>query len=106
LLSLVYRDQLFPREAYRRTFDFLCEELEARPACKMMVALLSLAHDRACEAQLAAVLGDDLEHRRLPDINALLARFAPDPGRLPEVTVHLAALSSYDVLMDAVEVAA
>jgi transposase InsO family protein len=106
LLSLVYRDQLFPREAYRRTFDFLCEELAERPACKMMVALLSLAHDRGCEAQLAAVLGDDLEHRRLPDINALLARFAPDPGRLPEVTVHLAALSSYDVLMDAVEVAA
>ena len=56
LLSLVYRDQLFPREAYRRTFEFLRQELAERAACKMMVALLSLAHDRSCEAQLAAVL--------------------------------------------------
>ncbi|WP_292448697.1 IS21 family transposase [Methylibium sp.] len=100
LLSLVYRDQLFPREAYRLTFDFLREELAERAACKMMVALLSLAHDRACEAQLALVLADDLDQRRLPDINALLLRFAPDPARLPDVFVHLASLSSYDVLVE------
>ena len=51
-----------------------------RAACKAMVALLSLAQDRSCEAQLASVLADDLDHRRLPDLNALLARFAPDPA--------------------------
>jgi transposase InsO family protein len=100
LLSLVYRDQLFPREAYRLTFEFLREELAERAACKMMVALLSLAHDRSCEAQLATVLADDLDHRRMPDINALLARFVPDPARLPQVTVHLASLNSYDVLVE------
>jgi hypothetical protein len=49
---------------------------------------------------LAAVLTDDLAHRRLPDILALLARFAPDPARLPDVSVQLAPLSSYDVLME------
>lgn len=107
LLSLVYRDQLFPREAYRRTFEFLCDELAERAACKTMVALLSLAHDRACEAQLAAVLTEDLADRRLPDLNALLARFGLDPARLPEVSVRLAQLSSYDVLMtSSMEVAA
>ena len=99
LLSQVYRDQLFPREAYRLTFEFLREEMAERAACKTMVALLSLAHDRACEAQLASVLSDDLEHRRLPDLSALLARFAPDPARLPEVSVQLALLSSYDILV-------
>ncbi len=107
LLSLVYRDQLFPRDAYRLTFEFLREEMAERPACKTMVALLSLAHDRSCEAQLASVLADDLDHRRLPDINALLARFAPDPARLPEVSVRLAPLSSYDILVNSgAEVAA
>lgn len=106
LLSLVYRDQLFPREAYRLTFDFLREELAERAACKMMVALLSLAHDRACEAQLASVLAEGLDNRRLPDINALLVRFAPDPARLPDVSVHLASLSSYDVLAQATEAVA
>jgi len=100
LLSLVYRDQLFPRDAYRLTFEFLREELAERAACKTMVALLSLAHDRSCEAQLAGVLADDLDHRRLPDLNALLARFAPDPARLPEVSVRLAPLSSYDILVN------
>ena len=100
LLSLVYRDQLFPREAYRLMFEFLREELAERAACKMMVCLLSLAHDRSCEAQLATVLADDLDNRRMPDINALLARFAPDPQRLPQVTVHLASLNSYDVLVE------
>jgi hypothetical protein len=88
-------------------FEFLREELAERAACKTMVALLSLAHDRSCEAQLAGVLADDLERRRLPDINALLARFAPDPARMPEVLVHLASLSSYDVLVESgAEVAA
>jgi hypothetical protein len=111
LLSLVYRDQLFPREAYRLMFDFLREELVDRAACKLMVALLSLAHDRGCEAQLARALADDLDQRRLPDMSALLLRFAPDPARLPDVSVHLASLSSYDVLVESsmtpsVEVAA
>jgi hypothetical protein len=107
LLSLVYRDQLFPREAYRLMFEFLREELAERAACKLMVALLSLAHDRSCEAQLATVLAYDLDNRRLPDINALLARFAPDPARMPEVSVQLAPLSSYDVLVElGMEVAA
>ena len=82
-------------------FEFLCKELPERTACKLMVALLSLAHDRACEAQLAAALTEDLAQRRLPDILALLARFAPDPARLPDVSVRLAPLNSYDVLMQA-----
>jgi len=76
------------------------QELAERAACKLMVALLSLAHDRACEAQLALVLADALDQRRLPDLNALLLRFAPDPARLPEVLVQLAPLSSYDVLVE------
>lgn len=60
LMSLVYRDQIFPREAYRRTFDCLVEQLPERAACKIMVELLSLAHERGCEAELADVLTQDL----------------------------------------------
>src|ERR1700730_16322008 len=47
LLNLVYRDQLFPREAYRLTFEQLREHLPDRAACRLMVDLLSLAHDRS-----------------------------------------------------------
>jgi hypothetical protein len=37
LLNLVYRDQLFPRDAYRLTFDQLLEKLPEKSACSLMV---------------------------------------------------------------------
>ena len=100
LLNLVYRDQLFPREAYRLTFERLRERLSDRVACKTIVELLSLAHDRACEAELAGILSAHLDAGELPDLAALRARFAPDPARLPEVLVELVPLSVYETLTE------
>ena len=100
LLNLVYRDQLWPREAYRHMFDNLCERLSARGACKLMVELLSLAHERACEAQLATILSECLAARQLPDLKELRARFAPDLASLPEVCVQLTPLALYEALND------
>jgi len=100
LLGLVYRDQLFPRDAYRRTFDRLLERMPERPACRLMVDLLALAHDRGCEADLAAVLTVDLDAGTLPDMAILRARFAPDPTALPQVVVHLTPLVAYEALLD------
>jgi hypothetical protein len=61
LLNLVYRDQLFPREAYRHSWEALLAALPPRIACRTMVGLLALAHDRTCEGELAieleAILG-------------------------------------------------
>ncbi len=99
LMNLVYRDQIFPREAYRRTFDRLVEQLPERPACKIMVELLSLAHERGCEAELADVLAADLDARRLPDLTRLRARFSPDPASLPVVSVQLPSLAVYNNLL-------
>lgn len=100
LLGLVYRDQLFPRAAFRQTFDRLRETLTDRAACRIMVGLLALAHDRACEADLATLLDDDLAAGRLPDLAALQARFGPDPTTIPLVDVRLASLCDYDSLVD------
>jgi transposase InsO family protein len=100
LLNLVYRDQLWPREAYRHMFDHLCERLSERAACKLMVELLSIAHERGCEAQLAALLTDDLAADRLPELKVLRERFAPDLASLPEVSVQLTSLSVYEALND------
>lgn len=101
LLNLVYRDQLFPREAYRRTFDMLVDRLPERQACRTMVDLLALAHERGCERELADQLTVSLQARRLPDMTALRARFAPDPARLPNVVVRLAPLNAYEALLGA-----
>jgi plasmid stability protein len=99
LLGMVYRDQLFPRDAYRRTFDRLIEQLPERAACRIMVELLALAHDRACEAELADILTTDLAEGRIPDMAALRTRFAPDPAALPDVIVELVPLALYDALL-------
>lgn len=99
LLNLVYRDRLFPREAYRRAFEVLCEALPERQACRIAVDLLALAHDRGCEAELAEALAGELEVGRLPDIALLRARFAPDPACVPLVRVELASLASYESLL-------
>lgn len=102
LAGLVYRDALFPREAYRRMFERLSEQRPERSACRIMVELLALAHERACEAELADILATDLAADRLPDMAALRRRFAPDPATLPEVVVTLAPLSGYDILLSGV----
>jgi plasmid stability protein len=93
LAGLVYRDALFPRDAYRQMFERLVEQLPERSACRIMVDLLALAHERACEAELADILDADMAAGRLPDMAALRTRFAPDPATLPEVVVTLAPLS-------------
>ena len=100
LLSLVYRDQLFPRDAYRRAFDWLLERMPPRAACKLMVGLLVLAHERGCEAELGAVLNEHLNAGQTPDLADLRQRFSPDPASLPVVVVRLTPLSAYDALLE------
>lgn len=99
LMGLVYRDQLFPRQAYRQTFELLIECMPEKQACKLVVELLALAHDRGCEAELADQLQLGLDAGSLPNMKHLSAMFAPDPAAIPGVVVRLAPLSSYEVLL-------
>jgi hypothetical protein len=99
LLNLVYRDALFPRSPYRQTWEHLIATGDAHLACTTMVGLLALAHDRACEGDLAVLLREQLDQGRLPDLAALRVRSTPPPSPLPHVVVDLTAIASYDVLL-------
>lgn len=101
LLNLAYREQLFPRDAYRHMFDHLLARMPERSACRTMVALLLLAHERGCEAELADLLEADRAAGQLPDIAGLRTRFAPDPALLPDIQVPLVPLAAYQDLLDA-----
>lgn len=98
LLNLVYRDQLFPRQAYARAFEALLAAGPERRACATTVELLSLAHERGCEAALAQVLETELDAGRLPDLQALRERFQAPAAALTNVVVELVPLSVYDEL--------
>ena len=98
LPGLVYRDQLFPRDAYRRLYDAAMAGLPGKAACRLVVGALALAHERGCEADLAAAIDAQLEAGTLPDLAKLSTRFAPTSAALPQVTVTLTPLSAYDAL--------
>ena len=98
LLNLVYRDQLFPRCAYARAFAALLAKQSEKQACRTMVGLLALAHDRACEAELADAIDAALDAGCLPDLDRLRERFTTDRITIPQVTIELVPLCAYDEL--------
>ncbi len=77
------------------------------------MALLALAHERSCEAELATALteqmrdtGVDGEAAGMIDIAALRERFAPRPEIMPKVVVQLPSVASYDALLPSLGAAA
>ena len=80
LLNLVYRDQLFPRPAYRKAFEALRAEVGDKRACKVTVELLALAHDRACEAELAQVIDAELDAGPIAGSGAAARALRAHPG--------------------------
>jgi len=59
---------------------------------------MPLAHDRACEAELADAIDADLDAGRLPELDRLRERFTADRVAIPEVAVALVPLWAYDEL--------
>jgi hypothetical protein len=108
LLNLVYRDALFPRAAYRLAWEKLLASVDPRSACKSMVSLLALAHDRGCEAELAAALTEQMARPEPAniDVAALQARFAPVSAKMPEIVVNLPPVAIYDLLLPSLGAAA
>lgn len=102
LPGLIYRDQLFPRDAYRRLYEAAMAVLPEKLACRLTVDSLALAHERGCEAELATVIAGLLDVGALPDMAQLRARFSPDPNTLPDITVPITPLSDYNALLGAV----
>lgn len=97
--SLVFRDEMFPREAYRRTWEQLDLRLTQRQACQSIVALLEMAARDGVEGVLAARLDELLAAGELPDVKQLREEFAPRKPELPHITVEMPTPSWYDALL-------
>jgi hypothetical protein len=97
--GLVFRDALFPREAYRRTWEQLDLKLTQRKACQTIVALLEMAARDGVEGILAQRLEALLLAGELPDVKRLREELAPSKVELPQVTIEIPAASVYDLLL-------
>ena len=95
----MFRDALFPRDAYRRMWEQLESKLTRRHACQTIVALLEMAARDGVEAALAARLETLLLVGELPDVKRLREEFAPRTVELPHVNIDLPAVSLYDALL-------
>jgi hypothetical protein len=95
----VFRDALFPREAYRRMWEQLDLKLTQRQACQTIVALLEMAARDGVEGVLAQRLEALLVAGELPDVKRLREEFAPRKAELPQITVEIPAASVYDALL-------
>jgi hypothetical protein len=102
LARSIYRDSLFPRPEYAEIWVRLSGTLPEKEACRRMVALLALAHDESCEAELAALIAEDIAAGRVPDARDLRGRLEPRGRELPaDVPVALTMLASFDALLEA-----
>ena len=99
LRYLIYRDALFPRTAYARAWQAIDAALAPKPACRLMVGLLDLAANHACEAALAERLEVLLDGGELPDLTALKAEFAPKASPVADVAIPPPNIAGYDVLL-------
>lgn len=96
----VFRDELFPRPAFRRAWEALDGRLDDRRACRVYVGLLHLAATGACEAALADHLDAVLERGDLPDLETARAAVAPpQTAVVPLITVAPPDLAGYDRLL-------
>jgi hypothetical protein len=73
--------------AYQRAFEALLAGDSEKQACRTMVGLLALAHDRACEAELAEAINAELDAGRLPDLETL--------GRSAQIFVAVMGASNF-----------
>jgi hypothetical protein len=53
------------------------------------------------EAEFAEAVNAELDAGRLPDLDTLGRRFAPNPAAMPDITVEVASLHLYDELSSA-----
>jgi hypothetical protein len=98
--GLAFRDDLFPREAYRRMWEQLEAQFAQREACKTMVGLLELAASHGVEAVLAERLEALLAAAELPELEQLRREFAPRQAQCPDVAVDMPPAALYDTLLD------
>lgn len=104
LRYLVYRDALFPTHAYLRAWQALDAAIDARQACRDMVALLDIAANGNCIDALGQRIEAALDANKLPDIAKLKGEFLPTTRARADVTIPPPDTKGYNCLLASTQV--
>ena len=104
LRYLVYRDALFPTHAYLRAWQALDAAIDARQACRDMVALLVIAANGNCIDALGQRIEAALDANKLPDIAKLKGEFLPTTRARADVTIPPPDTKGYNCLLASTQV--
>ena len=104
LRYLVYRDTLFPTHAYLRAWQALDAAIDARQACRDMVALLDIAANGNCIDALGQRIEAALDANKLPDIAKLKGEFLPTTRARADVTIPPPDTKGYNCLLASTQV--
>jgi hypothetical protein len=104
LRYLVYREALFPTHAYLRAWQALDAALDARQACRDMVALLDIAANGNCIDALGQRIEAALDASKLPDIAKLKGEFLPTARTRADVTIPPPDTKGYNCLLASTQV--
>jgi len=97
--NFIFKEELFPKAAYRRAWIALDAALDPRQACRVYVGLLHIAAKNDCETALEEELQRILDAGQLPDLKVLRMTFAPKIDARPEISVSPPDLAGYDALL-------
>ena len=99
LNNLVYRDQLFPRPAYRTSLRGVARRAWATSArARSRSSCWRWRTIAAARPSWRRLIDAELDAGRLPDLAMLRERFGPTPASVPVIEVKLVPLNAYDEL--------
>ncbi len=101
LANSIYRDSIFPRTEYSLAWTLFQKKLSRRDACRQMVGILFLAHEEACEAEVAHLISREINAGRLPCAKKLKLNITKKNTDLPpDIPVVQPSLSVFDTLLE------
>ena len=104
--NFVYRDDLFPSYAFKRTWEILDEQLDERTACKEMVKILKITADSEREEEISKYLEGLLLQHQTPRLEDIEKRFGLVHEKVVEIIIKSKEPSDYDALLNVCEISA
>lgn len=94
-----FRDDILPDAQYRQLWSLAEAQFAPQVACKWIVHVLRIAHEKSCQDLLARELLAEAERCQLPTLEQLQERYLPH-SKAPAIPVRQHEVIGYDSLLE------